>query len=160
MTSRHYIILGKILCAEHPKLAQQLTEQLAERRALLSDLKELPQILGTFCTHKGITLDQMATTERGLPFHKMHKHIFTAAVVKLYSPETLGPAKEKLVDKLRESLAPLLKTRGDRLSKIIANTRVYLATYKLFAHEVEETCQVIINIHGNNTSNQRPVNPE
>jgi hypothetical protein len=160
MTSRQYTTLGKILCAEHPELAQQLADQLNERKALFSDLKLLPHILQTFCELKNITLDQMSTTERALPFEKMHKHIFTATVVKLYSPETLGPTKEKLVDKLRETMAPLLNTRGDRLSKIIANTRVYLATYKQFAREVEETCQVIITIHGNNTSNQRPNNPE
>lgn len=160
MTSRHYSNVGKILYAEHPELAEQLSRQLDERKAQFTDLSLLPEILNTFCQAKEITVDQLTGKENGLSQKTMNKHVFIAIIVRLYSPATLGPTKELLISRLREHLSRLLITRGDRISRIISNIRIYLTAYKDFLREVEEYYQLIINTHGIKESNQGSANQE
>lgn len=146
MTQRHYLHLGKLLCAEYPEIAKQLKQQIDEETPIFSSLSLLPQILDYFCCLKGITTEQVKGEECGRLSQKTdNKHLFIAIVVKLFSPATLGPTKEILLSKLRHELSILLNTRGDRISRIIANVRFYLKAYKEFAAEVDEKYEHIIN---------------
>lgn len=149
MTQRHYLHLGKLLCAEYPDFAAQLTKQIAEKKPIFSAMSLLPEILNFFCSQNGITPEMVIGREEGRLSEKTNsKHIFIAVVVKLYSPSTLGPTKKILIPRLRQELCSLLNTRGDRVSRIISNARLYLNTYKDFASKVEENyTSIILNQH-------------
>lgn len=149
-----------MLYAEHPELAAQLSKQMNDQKPQLTDLSLLSEILNTYCTAKEISTNEVTGKENGQAHKTMNKHVFIAIVVRLYSPETLGPAKGKLISKLREELSKLLITRGDRISIIISNVRIYLNVYKDFLKEVEQHCQLIVNTHGIKKSNEGPANEE
>ena len=148
MTQRHYLNLGKLLCAEHPDFAAQLTRQMAENTPIFSAVSLLPKLLGFFCAHNDISPEMVIGKERGNLPKTEYKFLFIAVIVKLYSPESLGPAKTKLIGQLRDQLCIVLQTRGDRVSRITSNVRHYLRAYKEFAAKVEENyTSIILNQH-------------
>jgi hypothetical protein len=145
MTTRHYVHLGKLLCAEFPEIALQLSKQIDEETPVFSDLTLLPVLLEFFCVQYGIQCDMVKGKEVGrLSLKTKNKHLFIALVVKLYSPSTLGPRKDILMSKLRQELSLILITRSDRISRIISNVRIYLKAYKDFVKEVDQHYTLII----------------